>query len=284
MKKILTLFVCMLCLFPILANADGPCNNYNDNRSTCLAFGGCYWDAPDDPDDPGYCNSCYGNEYHESCDITQSNCDNACHTCATGSGTTWNWDSNAPHPSNSIFDYANATLGQSSCPWICEADYYKSNNSCQQCPTNSTSTQGATDIDSCKCNVGYYMGGTNPGCIDCSNVPYLLCNATGLTYTSNELSCASGYTLTRNASTYTVTCEPTPCPNQYATRVNGTCVCIAGYYGDGTTCNECPKGTTSPQGSQNKSDCTMTSATQFCDGNGEHCMHLIPSGITIHAH
>ena len=269
-----------MCLCPILANADS-CSNHDNDRSGCLSLGGCEW-TPDNNNGDGFCNDCSVGYANAPC--SGSNCPESCQDCASewqhyGTGQTF--DNNDPSINN--------TTGTSSCPWICEANYYQSGNSCLACPQYSTTQNhpngGATSITDCKCASHYYMGGSgNNECISCpehsschTNGPD---NNTGLTF--NNVTCDSGYTryINNNEVTCSIGCGLYAVSNSS----NDGCICNVGYYGDGTTCSACPIGTTSAQGSQNISDCVMTSTTLFCDGTGQNCMQLIPNGITISAH
>ena len=128
MRKIFALFIlCTLCLCPILANADS-CNTHNGDQSGCLALGGCKWQQ-DDVDEPGYCNVCDSGTAHAPC--TGTNCSEFCLSCSDE----WQYDENKVfNPSD-----PNATAtGQSTCPWKCEAGYFRNNagTHCLKCPGN----------------------------------------------------------------------------------------------------------------------------------------------------
>lgn len=117
---------------------------------------------------------------------------------------------------------------------------------CSQCDTNATAT-GTT----CKCNSDYYGDGTPGNCTHCP------ANST-----------TNGATGKQNVT---------------------DCKCGKGYYDTPTAtipvnCAICPAGsTTTGIGATAISECKMTSNTLFCDGNGNNCLNLLPSGITISA-
>lgn len=125
MRKIFALFIlCTLCFCPILANADS-CNSHNNDKSGCLALGGCKW-IPDEGDD-GFCIECEDGYAHAPC--TGTNCSEFCLSCSDE----WQYDENKVfNPSD-----PNATVtGQSTCPWKCDEGYFRDNagENCLTCP------------------------------------------------------------------------------------------------------------------------------------------------------
>lgn len=270
-------------------NAEGPGNCvWNNNtcgdkcvtqNNTCASWNGCFYDSFEG------CKACDVTSYNNTTTGT-----NACVTCAAqGQYGTWNWvasyTSSQLFVPNSIFDRQNAKRGQTSCPWICDTDYYKSVNSCIHCPQHSTSSQGSTDITDCKCDAGYYMGGQNMN--TCQTCPQHSSNckqngSTGLTYLTVD--CDPGYTEDRDLSNKRVDCIEC---TRNSSLVNGTCTCNAGYYGDASgtngSCTKCPDGTKTDNNNSNArsiTDCYMDNTTMFCDGSG-YCNTLIRSGYKI---
>jgi len=166
--------------------------------------------------------------------------------------------------------------GQSECPWKCDTNYYKSGDNCALCPSYSTTDgAGSLSIDDCKCVDGKYMGGDV-----CRTCPANATTGCPRGTTADDIECQPGYT--KNVSSDgVVTCTQCP-PNS---TLNGTnCECNIGYYANGNICTQCPFGTTTPTtGATSITNRQMNNTTRFCDANGENCMNLIPSGITINA-
>ena len=182
--------------------------------------------------------------------------------------------------SGKIPDTAAQAPGQSECPWKCDINYYKSGDNCALCPSNSTTdTDGSDSIDDCKCEAGKYMGGDV-----CRTCPANTTNGCPRGATAATVQCQSDYTKIISPDGV-VTCAQCP---QNAILNGTTCECNIGYYattnGTTTTCTQCPFGTTTvATGATSLGDCQMNNTTLFCDANGENCMNLIPSGITINA-
>lgn len=158
-----------------------------------------------------------------------------------------------------------------SCTWRCIIGYYKTNNTCTECPPGSTTTAaGATDISQCTCTGNFYMSGNNT----CTACPSNTAQCAGLSV--DNVTCQTG--LIKNITNGVVTCSSCP---EHTQQSGNTCICSAGYYGDGDTCTACPAGTTSDAGATSVASCHMTSNTKFYDSTGENYMLLIPSTATI---
>lgn len=159
-----------------------------------------------------------------------------------------------------------------SCTWRCIIGYYKTNNTCTECPTGSTTTAaGATDISQCTCTGNFYMSGNNT----CTACPSNTAECAGLSV--DNVTCQTGFI--KSITNGVVTCSTCP---EHAEQSGNTCICSAGYYGDGnSSCTACPAGTTtSSAGATSDADCHMTSNTKFYDSTGENYMLLIPSTAT----
>ena len=258
MSKISVIFLVMLLPFNTFAT---NCSfNYSTNE--CMSYNGC--GIIGDPDgmnglncqqcDPGYFNNY--NQNSQSC----IDCTNYFDTMNTGQEL-----------DNTMFDY-----GQSECPWKCTNNWYQSGDNCIHCPSTSTTDgAGSLSIDDCKCDSGEYMGGGV-----CRTCPANTTTGCQRGTTANDIQCQPGYT--KNVSSDgVVTCTQCP-PNS---TLNGTnCECNIGYYANGNICTQCPFGTTTvATGATSITNCQMNNTTRFCDANGENCMNLIPSGITINA-
>lgn len=274
--KILPFFYILLSPTIVLASGCGnytiysTCNEHLDyciwdnnectercptTDNSCQNWHGCYLQssAGDGMSSSSICTPCNQGEYNNTANATTCS---SCATCNDPSDdtnfdncTAWQWTGidNSPvggAPANSIFDAANATYGQSSCPWICDSGYYRggaNNNECIQCPTHSTG-----------------------------------CTTSGQTY--QTVQCDTGYRKVLDHDAHTVECSK--CADN-ATLVDNNCKCNTNYYGDGNTqCTRCPAGTTTTSnGATNVSQCRMSSNTKFCDTKG-NCMKLIPSNAT----
>jgi len=182
------------------------------------------------------------------------------------------------------------TTGLSECQ--CQAGYYGTVPSgkygrlnCEQCPTNSFSSQGASSLLACGCNAGFY-GEDVTDCRTCppksfSNFGSRLlseCRCAVGTYKKgstcadcpdnstskfdsqdiNDCRCNAGFqgygevgcSACHPASQWrSAVCEV---DQKYCTE----CDCNAGYYGDGVTCTNCPGDATSIRGENSKAaDC-----------------------------
>ncbi|MFQ6760088.1 MAG: hypothetical protein ACLRFM_01635 [Alphaproteobacteria bacterium] len=210
-----------------------------NNNGQCVHLTGCFLASSDDGGMGGQvtlCQPCLDTEYNDGTFQT-------CQLCSTALS--------APK----IFDSANATYGQSECPWMCDN--------------------------------GYYRGGANDDtCIQCTG--NLTCSGTGLeysnTYNPTGISCSSNYRLVPDDTTHTYSCQS--CTDSHATLNGNNCVCNVGYYGTpngvNTQCTACPAGTTTgTAGATTKSACHMTPNTKFCDAKGNNCMKLLSGANNI---
>lgn len=227
----------------------------------CVSFDGC--GIIDGGMNGLSCEACAPQHYNNS--TTNSN---SCLDCLEYNFDTIN--------TGKINDSSDDSEGNTECPWKCTNGWYKSGNNCIPCPSNSTTDgAGSLSIDDCKCNSGNYMGGGV-----CRTCPANTTNGCPRGTTANNIQCQPGYTKIISPDGV-VTCTQCP-PNS---TLNGTnCECNIGYYENGNICTQCPFGTTTPTtGATSITNCQMNNTTRFCDANGENCMNLIPSGITINA-
>lgn len=258
MRKIFSILT-IIILFPVHALADCQLNS---DSTGCVSYNGCFFVQASGMIEAD-CSACMSGTYNNDNLNTTSVCTN----CPDNYSQT-TYPGRIPNPDSQAD-------GQSECPWKCDTNYYKSGDNCALCPANSnTDTDGSDNIDYCKCVPGYYMGGGV-----CRTCPT---NATGCQRgtTAATVQCQSGYTKSIS-SDGVVTC--TQCPQNAI--LNGTnCECDIGYYANGDICTQCPFGTTTvATGATSLGDCQMNNTTLFCDANGENCINLIPSGITINA-
>ena len=288
MKFIFSFLFAFIFILPALA--DNQCTNLTP-YTTCINIAGCIWN-----NDGEECSQCQSGTYSAVNDT-------ACHECATdsdylailndqtkqhpaGASSCSDWecvddyfpvDTNGDGTPDECSACDPTTLPDNaeftdSCNWRCKQRFYKNGNTCNACPTNSTTpAPGATSISQCTCIGEFYMNANNE-CIAC---PSNTAQCAGLSY--QTVTCESRY-IKSVSNDGMVTCSPCP---EHAVQSGNTCVCAIGYYGDGNTCTACPAGMTSPQGATTKSACQMTANTNFCDANGENCMKLLPTGITI---
>lgn len=261
MHKIFSILT-IIILFPVHALADCQLNS---DSTGCVSYNGCHFVEAVGITNPE-CTPCISGTYNND----NLNITSACTNCPTSYQTTTD--------PGKIPDTAAQAPGQSECPWKCDINYYKSGDNCALCPADSSSADGSTSIDDCKCVAGKYMGGGV-----CRTCP---ANATGCPRgtTAATVQCQSDYTKIIS-SDGVVTCAQCP---QNAILNGTTCECNIGYYattnGTTTTCAQCPFGTTTvATGATSITNCQMNNTTLFCDANGENCMNLIPSGITINA-
>lgn len=233
---------------------------------TCASFEGC--EIIEYGGMGGFsCEECQAGYYntHTSGSTSCKSCETDYDFSTVATGKQW-----SPH---------DITTGNTECPWICTNNWYQSGDNCIHCPSNSTTDgTGSISINDCKCVAGKYMGGGV-----CRTCP---ANATGCPRgaTAATVQCQSDYTKIISPDGV-VTCAQCP---QNAILNGATCECNIGYYattnGTTTTCTQCPFGTTTvATGATSLGDCQMNNTTLFCDANGENCMNLIPSGITINA-
>lgn len=236
MRKLLSIFF-IIILLPTCLIAD--CS-VNTDSTGCVSYDGCFFVPATGMLDPE-CRPCESGTYNsDSLETTDY-----CTTCPTSYGVS----GKLPNPDA----YDN---GQAECPWMCDANYYKSGNACEICPTGATSPAGSDDVNDCICPTGTHLAYNNGtySCEQCSCTP------------PENGSCTTTYNETTGCQT-TITCDV----GYYKTETSGTVLCTA-----------CPAGTTTgTAGATAKSACHMTQNTKFCDANGENCMKLLPAGITI---
>ncbi len=257
MHKILFILT-IIILLPIHALADCQLNS---DSTGCVSYNGCHFVPPTYITTPE-CARCTPGTYNNN-DLNDTN---DCTNCPTSYSPTTD--------PGKIPDTAAQAPGQSECPWKCNTHYYKSGDNCALCPSNSTTDgTGSLSIDDCKCADGKYMGGGV-----CRTCPANATTGCPRGTTANDIQCQPGYTKIISPDGV-VTCTQCP-PNS---TLNGTnCECNIGYYANGNICTQCPFGTTTvATGATSLGDCQMNNTTRFCDANGENCMNLIPSGITI---
>jgi hypothetical protein len=162
-----------------------------------------------------------------------------------------------------VFTYVNTNTGDCICKpgytnWTdygctkCAGGMYKTtggNHPCTECPTNTISDAGSTQLSQCLCNIGY-------------------------THIEDGLACAECEEGTFKNITGAVQC--TICPYHMKSSVasvsESDCKCIAGYYGE--SCIPCPRGTTSQIGAETKDDCLCMPGWVLFDGECTPC----PSG------
>lgn len=293
MRKLLSIFFAII-LSPTFTMAD--CN-LNSESTGCASYDGCFFIGGMINE----CNPCQSGTYNSNTLETTDHCT----TCPTSYGVS----GKIPNPD--AYDD-----GQSECPWMCDANYYKSGNTCEICPTGATSpagstaptqcqceqnkylaqnngeyickscpahsftnASGSTSITDCQCEAQYYMGGANDNqCVSCPE--HGNCAYAGRTYLT--ATCASGYQKNIDTTNHTFTCDN--CSDSNATFDGTICKCNANYYGEpnglNTTCTACPAGTTGAAGATAKSACHMTQNTKFCDANGK-CMKLLQNATNI---
>lgn len=264
MRKIFSILT-IIILFPIHALAD--CQENSDSNPTgCVSYNGCFFVQASGMM-VAECRPCMSGTYNNN----NTNITDHCPNCPDNYNQT-TYPGRIPDPDS-------RADGQSECPWKCDINYYKSGDNCALCPADSSSADGSTSIDDCKCVAGKYMGGDV-----CRTCPANTTNGCPCGTTAATVQCQSDYTKIIS-SDGVVTCAQCP---QNAILNGATCECNIGYYattnGTTSTCAQCPFGTTTvATGATSLGDCQMNNTTLFCDANGENCMNLIPSGITINA-
>ncbi len=198
MKFIFSFLFCIVLLSPALADNTNQCANtpaYNENQ--CKRIGGCYYDDEDG------CQRCDTHHYGAS---------GVCHQCANETDGVWSWDPDYSYKEHSIYDATQGNNpGLASCPWFCEAGYYRggstnSNNEyCIPCPAHSTNCKADGD--------------------------------SALTY--DTVQCDTGFTASRNNDTHSVGC----CiANSTWNPSSGQCECNDYFFmsNDNSTCLDCP--------------------------------------------
>ena len=287
MKFILSFLFGFIFVLPVFATITQTCSTNSNNFSGCSV--GCFLDEFGESP----CAQCQSGTYNDG---TFENCQ----PCPTGFDNGWSaqhkqhpdgasscsdWectddyfpiDTNGDGTPDECSACDPTTLPDNaeftdSCTWRCIIGYYKTNNTCTECPTGSTTTAaGATDISQCTCTGNFYMSGNNT----CTACPSNTAECAGLSV--DNVTCQTG--LIKNIINGVVTCSSCP---EHTQQSGNTCICSAGYYGDGDTCTACPAGTTtSSAGATSDADCHMTSNTKFYVSTGENYMLLIPSTAT----
>lgn len=241
MRKILCTFI-LVCFIPLYANGTSCQNSLDSSNNVigCISYAGCR--LVDGGTINGLsCEPCQSGYYN---DATMTDCA----PCSNYSFETIN--------TGKIYNADDQSQGNTECPWICTAGWYKSDDNCELCPTGATSPAGSDDVNDCICPTGTHLAYNNGtySCEQCSCTP------------PENSSCTTTYNETTGCQT-TITCDV----GYYKTETSGTVSCTA-----------CPAGTTTgAAGATAKSACHMTQNTKFCDANGENCMKLLPAGITI---
>ncbi len=293
MKKILKFLLIIAVFMPFMANAECT-SSTPENDCVCP---GWEWNASSSMFG-GECTQCASFYYNPGNDSR------SCLKCGSYDNSVWSWAETASdHPGNSVFNPADDnTTGLSYCPWVCTMNYYRSSydantgaGECTECPEHSTSAQGATDINACTCQSGYYKTtNANGGLIDntftcqsCGN-DWTGCENAGAT--SATVGCPSGRYKTIGTNGV-VTCRS--CGDYAFVGGNNECVCKGNTYGDPYAgCTKCPAGmltvVTTPEstaihdptfqgepGATSIRQCKIGAFTKFCNGNGTHCMRLM---------
>jgi hypothetical protein len=135
----------------------------------------------------------------------------------------------------------------------CNAGYYGADvRDCRTCPPNSFSTFGSRLLSECRCAVGTYKNGS--GCVDCPDDSTSRFDSRNI----NDCRCNAGF-----QGYGEVGCSQCHQASQWRSTVCGVdtkyctqCDCNAGYFGDGVTCTHCPGDATSIRGGNSKgTDC-----------------------------
>lgn len=249
MKNFFAIYLSILCAFPILANGGIPCSTYNNNRASCLAKGGCWFDSFVSPT---VCDACYNDQYNpqqQNCnDEDNDNCDNSCQPVPANnfknSDGTWY----LPCPINNKYTYTNTEatyIGNCTCPadTILINTTENSTNSyyCGQCGNGGMQSQSG-DIYTCSCqaNVGVnnVHGATSSGTrVECA------C-PTGAIWQSGSCKCATNTYLKKNSNNeYVCATCPEHSTSAFGSTSPNDCKCVVNYYMGGTnnTCQSCPE-------------------------------------------
>lgn len=252
MKFILSLLFVLVLFTPTFAN--NICANLSQND--CNNTAGC-----GDWDEDFGCTQCQSGTASAAGETT-------CASCPTGFDNGWSAQ-HKTHP-----------YGASSCSdWECETGYFQYGNYCIACdpanlPNFAIYPENISNCDNWICDTGYYKGGANSDqCLSCPNNANTCVSGS----TAENITCQTGFI--KSITNGVVTCSTCP---EHAEQSGNTCICSAGYYGDGnSSCTACPAGTTtSSAGATSDADCHMTSNTKFYDSTGENYMLLIPSTAT----
>ena len=137
MKFFALFFLCTLLTTPVYAYVTPDCSIYTNNGATvCNSYGGCYWNT----EYGGSCERCSSDEYSAPGASECTSCSDFAFT--EESHKIYNSDPDA------------GQQGQSECPWLCDANYYKDGDNCEHCPNNMISIAGSDDITDCHCPSG----------------------------------------------------------------------------------------------------------------------------------
>lgn len=167
----------------------------------------------------------------------------------------------------------------------CNANYYKSNNLCVDCPANATCAGGT---ESFVCNSGYQKNSAGDACVSpCTSTEYF--NGAECVACPDNASCDNEtHTVMCNVNYYraaffatspaTTTYSCAACPKN-ATCAGGTATfkCNNGYYSTGRVmingggCTACPEGgTTDTIGATSVSACKMVDGGTYFDNTGSY--------------
>ena len=239
------------------------CSTDSSNLSGCVA--GCFYD--EFASTPG-CAPCNAGTYNNGTFT------DGCHPCAAqNSDNTWTW-SITPPTANSIYDVANATTGQSECPWKCDTGYYKSNDgtACVACPDGNHFIEDQNpqqNISQCSCSDGKHLIYTT---FTNSNNETMYKYFCGYCYDQNADS-VGGLVNTDSDGITTCSCgvinantnnspssQMCACPsNATFNSTTNQCECQSGPYmtieGGLYICKSCPTYSSAPAGSDDINDC-----------------------------
>lgn len=282
MKFVFSFLFVFIFLSPSFATIATAENCATNSTANCTQQPGCFFDELDEETPCRLCSAGFACINGEATQCTNTLGAHQQHPAGASSCSDWECtddyfpiDTNGDGTPDECSACDPTTLPDNaeftdSCTWRCIIGYYKTNNTCTECPTGSTTTAaGATDISQCTCTGNFYMSGNNT----CTACPSNTAECAGLSV--DNVTCQTG--LIKNITNGVVTCSSCP---EHTQQSGNTCICSDGYYGDGDTCTACPAGTTSNTGATSDADCHMTSSTQFCDAAGENCLNLIPSTAT----
>lgn len=203
--KILTI-LSITILTPLYAY--GLCDIQNDS---CISFNGCYLEQTLNC---LRCNLCPAGYYNSnSLGITKT-----CTQCPTS----YSVSEAGKIPNPDAYDD-----GQSECPWMCDANYYKSGDSCEICPTGATSPAGSTAPTQCQCEQNKYLTQNNGEYIWQSCPTHSFTNASGST-SITDCQCEAQYYMGGINNNQCVSCpEHGNCA--YAGRTYLTATCASRY-------------------------------------------------------
>ena len=146
---------------------------------------------------------------------------------------------------------------------VCPAGSYLDGSSCSQCPEGADSPRNSLNQSFCYCRNGFYRDASNVGqplvCTECGScqVGYerIGCESLSQGVCNDVDECTRG----------TSSCDRMAnCTN---TAGSFLCACMAGFYGPGTDCDECPINSASPASSLTIENCSCNAG--FTAGDGE---------------